>query len=103
MSISKKLFGKMPNGKEVILHLKAKLDNYTIDTESNVINLMYENFNSNQTVIKSININGINGSIIPIIRPYEGASEEKYKYVPEYLTLPYDSQVIRDSIVFEKI
>lgn len=27
----------MPNGKEVILHLKAKLDNYTIDTESNVI------------------------------------------------------------------
>jgi hypothetical protein len=27
----------MPDGKEVILHLKAKLDNYTIDTESNVI------------------------------------------------------------------
>lgn len=27
----------MPNGKEVILHLKAKLDNYTIDSESNVI------------------------------------------------------------------
>ena len=27
----------MPNGKEVILHLKAKLDNYTIDTESNII------------------------------------------------------------------
>lgn len=27
----------MPNGKEVILHLKAKLDNYTIDTESNTI------------------------------------------------------------------
>lgn len=29
----------MPNGKEVILHLKAKLDNYTIDTESNVIKI----------------------------------------------------------------
>lgn len=27
----------MPNGKEVILHLKAKLDNYTIDKESNII------------------------------------------------------------------
>jgi hypothetical protein len=27
----------MPDGKEVILHLKAKLDNYTIDAESNVI------------------------------------------------------------------
>lgn len=27
----------MPNGQEVILHLKAKLDNYTIDTESNII------------------------------------------------------------------
>ena len=27
----------MPNGKEVILHLKAKLDNYTIDVESNMI------------------------------------------------------------------
>ena len=27
----------MPNGSEVILHLKAKLDNYTIDTESNII------------------------------------------------------------------
>ena len=27
----------MPNGKEVILHLKAKLDNYTIDKESNMI------------------------------------------------------------------
>ena len=27
----------MPNGKEVILHLKAKLDNYTIDFESNTI------------------------------------------------------------------
>lgn len=27
----------MPNGKEVILHLKAKLDNYTIDTEANII------------------------------------------------------------------
>lgn len=27
----------MPNGKEIILHLKAKLDNYTIDTESNII------------------------------------------------------------------
>ena len=27
----------MPDGNEVILHLKAKLDNYTIDTESNVI------------------------------------------------------------------
>lgn len=27
----------MPNGKETILHLKAKLDNYTIDLESNVI------------------------------------------------------------------
>lgn len=27
----------MPDGKEVILHLKAKLDNYTIDKESNVI------------------------------------------------------------------
>lgn len=29
----------MPNGKEVILHLKAKLDNFTIDTESNVIKI----------------------------------------------------------------
>ena len=29
----------MPNGKEVILHLKAKLDNYTIDTESNIIKI----------------------------------------------------------------
>lgn len=27
----------MPNGKEVILHLKAKLDNYTIDFETNTI------------------------------------------------------------------
>ena len=27
----------MPNGKEVILHLKAKLDNYTIDQETNTI------------------------------------------------------------------
>ena len=27
----------MPNGQEIILHLKAKLDNYTIDTESNII------------------------------------------------------------------
>lgn len=27
----------MPDGKEVILHLKAKLDNYTIDTETNTI------------------------------------------------------------------
>ena len=27
----------MPNGQEVILHLKAKLDNFTIDVESNVI------------------------------------------------------------------
>ena len=27
----------MPNGKETILHLKAKLDNYTIDSESNTI------------------------------------------------------------------
>ena len=27
----------MPNGKEVILHLKAKLDNYTIDTETGTI------------------------------------------------------------------
>lgn len=27
----------MPNGKEVILHLKAKLDNYTIDLETNTI------------------------------------------------------------------
>lgn len=27
----------MPNGKELILHLKAKLDNYTIDTETNTI------------------------------------------------------------------
>ena len=27
----------MPNGKEVILHLKAKLDNYTIDTETDTI------------------------------------------------------------------
>ena len=27
----------MPNDQEVILHLKAKLDNYTIDTESNII------------------------------------------------------------------
>lgn len=27
----------MPNGEELILHLKSKLDNYTIDTESNVI------------------------------------------------------------------
>lgn len=27
----------MPNKVEVILHLKAKLDNYTIDTESNII------------------------------------------------------------------
>lgn len=27
----------MPNGKEIILHLKAKLDNYTIDTETGVI------------------------------------------------------------------
>lgn len=27
----------MPNGKEIILHLKAKLDNYTIDPESNII------------------------------------------------------------------
>ena len=27
----------MPNGKEAILHLKAKLDNYTIDVESNTI------------------------------------------------------------------
>ena len=27
----------MPDGKEVILHLKAKLDNYTIDKESNTI------------------------------------------------------------------
>ena len=29
----------MPDGKEVILHLKAKLDNYTIDTESNIIKI----------------------------------------------------------------
>jgi hypothetical protein len=29
----------MPNGKEVILHLKAKLDNFTIDTESNIIKI----------------------------------------------------------------
>ena len=29
----------MPNGAEVILHLKAKLDNYTIDTESNIIKI----------------------------------------------------------------
>ncbi len=27
----------MPNGKEIILHLKAKLDNYTIDTETETI------------------------------------------------------------------
>lgn len=27
----------MPNGTEIILHLKAKLDNYTIDRESNII------------------------------------------------------------------
>jgi hypothetical protein len=27
----------MPNGKEIILHLKAKLDNYTIDTETGTI------------------------------------------------------------------
>ena len=27
----------MPNGQEIILHLKAKLDNYTIDIESNII------------------------------------------------------------------
>lgn len=27
----------MPNGKEIILHLKAKLDNYTIDLETNTI------------------------------------------------------------------
>lgn len=27
----------MPNGKEIILHLKAKLDNYTIDQETNTI------------------------------------------------------------------
>jgi hypothetical protein len=29
----------MPNGSEVILHLKAKLDNYTIDSESNIIKI----------------------------------------------------------------
>ena len=29
----------MPDGREVILHLKAKLDNYTIDTESNIIKI----------------------------------------------------------------
>lgn len=29
----------MPNGSEVILHLKAKLDNYTIDFESNMIKI----------------------------------------------------------------
>lgn len=29
----------MPNGSEVILHLKAKLDNYTIDLESNIIKI----------------------------------------------------------------
>ena len=29
----------MPNGKEIILHLKAKLDNFTIDKEANVITI----------------------------------------------------------------
>lgn len=28
---------KCPNGKKVILHLKSKLDNYTIDKETNTI------------------------------------------------------------------